>query len=140
MAVVRDAGHVSKGGVSDGCSARDERRPHAKIDSTAKAKETLIEGPGYGASRAGRSAGRSLSWHGRGRGFKSHPVHTYNGSKLLSPETSLRSSCHEKAKASGEHSLRIRTSRGGTTTSHVGLGRPRTTTTGSSVGSSKQTT
>src|SRR3989442_15258915 len=24
---------------------------------------------------AGRSAGRSLSWHGRGRGFKSHPVH-----------------------------------------------------------------
>src|SRR5881397_4371759 len=75
MAVVRDAGHVSNGGVSDGCSARDERCAHAKIDSTAKAKETLIEGPGYSASRAGRSAGRSLSWHGRGRGFKSHPVH-----------------------------------------------------------------
>src|SRR2546427_11760494 len=28
------------------------------------------------ATWAGRSAGRSLSWHGRGRGFKSHPVHS----------------------------------------------------------------
>src|SRR2546422_5832862 len=32
--------------------------------------------PDTAASRAGRSAGRSLSWHGRGRGFKSHPVHS----------------------------------------------------------------
>ena len=29
----------------------------------------------YSRSRAGRSAGRSLPWHGRGLGFKSRPVH-----------------------------------------------------------------
>src|SRR2546425_4460312 len=56
-------------------TTRDERSPHVENDRTAKAKETLIAGLGYSAPRAGRSAGRSLSWHGRGRGFKSHPVH-----------------------------------------------------------------
>ena len=29
----------------------------------------------YICQRAGRSAGRSLPWHGRGLGFKSRPVH-----------------------------------------------------------------
>ena len=29
-------------------------------------------------ARAGRSAGRSLPWHGRGLGFKSRPVHSNN--------------------------------------------------------------
>src|SRR5256712_1412689 len=75
MAVVRDAGHVPKGRLRNGRAARDERGSHEENDPAATLKETLIEGPGYSASRAGRSAGRSLSWHGRGRGFKSHPVH-----------------------------------------------------------------
>src|SRR5438128_294941 len=61
--------------VRNGRAARDERGSHEENDPPATLKETLIEGPGYSASRAGRSAGRSLSWHGRGRGFKSHPVH-----------------------------------------------------------------
>src|SRR2546427_6329419 len=54
---------------------RDKRRSHAENDCTSTRKETLIADLQYSASRAGRSAGRSLSWHGRGRGFKSHPVH-----------------------------------------------------------------
>src|SRR2546422_6179859 len=80
------------------------------------------------------------SGHRRGVRFKSHPVHTNNGSKLLSPGSSLLPPCPERAKASGEGSLKIRTSRGGTTTSLAVLARPRTTTSESSVGSSRRTT
>src|SRR2546422_279689 len=72
----RHAWHVRKGRLRNGRGARDERGSHEENDPAATLKETLIEGPGYSASRAGRSAGRSLSWHGRGRGFKSHPVHS----------------------------------------------------------------
>src|SRR5438876_55748 len=71
------------GAPSDRCTTylphrrtpRDKRRSHAENDCTSTRKETLIADLQYSASRAGRSAGRSLSWHGRGRGFKSHPVH-----------------------------------------------------------------
>src|SRR5213594_1050135 len=75
VALVRDAGDVPQGRLPHGRPSRDERCSHAENDSTSTRKETLIADLQYSASRAGRSAGRSLSWHGRGRGFKSHPVH-----------------------------------------------------------------
>ena len=75
VALVWDARDVSQGRLPHGRTARDERRSHAENDCTSTRKETLIAALQYSASRAGRSAGRSLSWHGRGRGFKSHPVH-----------------------------------------------------------------
>src|SRR5207244_10991528 len=75
MAMVRHAGHVPKGGLPTSRSPRHKRRPHAKEILAMNREETLRTDLGYSALRAGRSAGRSLSWHGRGRGFKSHPVH-----------------------------------------------------------------
>src|SRR5437870_8092889 len=75
MAMVRHAGHVPKGGLPTSRSPRHKRRPHAKEILAMTREETLRTDLGYSALRAGRSAGRSLSWHGRGRGFKSHPVH-----------------------------------------------------------------
>src|SRR5438309_1692975 len=60
----------------------------AALDSTsdggAREGQGFNDGSRIEAPRAGRSAGRSLSWHGRGRGFKSHPVHTRYGSERLS--------------------------------------------------------
>ena len=75
MAMVRHAGHVPKGGLPTSRSPRHKRCPHAKEILAMNREETLRTDLGYSALRAGRSAGRSLSWHGRGRGFKSHPVH-----------------------------------------------------------------
>src|SRR2546422_2018369 len=140
VALVRDAADVPQGRLPRRRTPRDKRRSHAENDCTSTRKETLIADLQYSASRAGRSAGRSLSWHGRGRGFKSHPVHTYNGSKLLSPGSSLQPPCPGRAKGSGEGSLTIQTSNDGTTTSLAVLARPRTTTSESSVGSSQRTT
>src|SRR5437867_4843694 len=90
VAVVRHAEHVPKGRLRNRCAARDERRSHEENGPAATRKETLIDGPGYSASRAGRSAGRSLSWHGRGRGFKSHPVHRIYFHEGFNTRTSLR--------------------------------------------------
>ena len=84
MAVVWDAEHVPSGRFRDRREAWDERRSHAKNDCASTPKETLIAGLQYSALRAGRSAGRSLSWHGRGRGFKSHPVHFREARRHLS--------------------------------------------------------
>ena len=75
VALVRDAADVPQGRLPRRRTPRDKRRSHAENDCTSTRKETLIADLQYSASRAGRSAGRSLSWHGRGRGFKSHPVH-----------------------------------------------------------------
>src|SRR5213594_1145786 len=76
VALVRDAADVPQGRLPHRRPSRDERCSHAENDCTTTRKETLIADLQYSASRAGRSAGRSLSWHGRGRGFKSHPVHS----------------------------------------------------------------
>src|SRR5207249_12106329 len=75
VALVWDAGDVPQGRLPHRRPPRDEWCSHEENDCTSTGKETLIADLQYSASRAGRSAGRSLSWHGRGRGFKSHPVH-----------------------------------------------------------------
>ena len=85
VALVRDAAHVPEGRLPNRRSSRDERRADAENDLPTTGEETLIAGLEYSASRAGRSAGRSLSWHGRGRGFKSHPVHSRSSRGSFEP-------------------------------------------------------
>jgi hypothetical protein len=54
---------------------RGDRPRSAHLGPRLTTTKALKKGSASKAPRAGRSAGRSLSWHGRGRGFKSHPVH-----------------------------------------------------------------